>query len=572
MSDKVATFQLTVKQTEDEKEVYLHASARMVPANLAPEINRDFIVNLLANNDFGNYQLKEDDLDAVVVALNDQLEEILVEQQANEVKFDTHTIAYAVDAEAHVEVPDDKLTARLVIKPAKGGRSITVEQAKKLLEEAGVTYGIDEEKITTLIAGSYTATTDTVSGDVAFALAPVDGDDAYFEPLVATANERILKPRLREDGTVDMLDLGDMPTVKVGSHLMRKHPPTDGEKGINVNWEFIAPKKGIDKQLKPGTGTELSNDDPNLLVAAINGQPNLLNNTMKVDDAVQVTAVDISTGNMVLDANLLVKGDIAEGLKVRCEGDVTVGGVIESADVIAKGNIIVGKGIIGKPHFDSKDRKYSCRVEAGGDICAMFASYAKLRTSSDIHIAEQLLHCDTDAKGVVTVGNEKTVGSQIVGGITRSNEGVKTDILGASAGVPTQLDLTGRLKLKQMELSCIHSIIAGKEKMYQTMMDAMSKFAALPSTPARQQHMVKIKNTIDYLKAEVDKAEELGTQVKAEMNELSGGVRIKAKRKIHPNVMLKIGHNTFKNSREREAGDLLFEDGEIKYRTMQAKD
>jgi uncharacterized protein (DUF342 family) len=202
----------------------------------------------------------------------------------------------------------------------------------------------------------------------------------------------------------------------------------------------------------------------------------------------------------------------------------------------------------------------------------MFASYAKLRTSSDIHIAEQLLHCDTDAKGVVTVGNEKTVGSQIVGGITRSNEGVKTDILGASAGVPTQLDLTGRLKLKQMELSCIHSIIAGKEKMYQTMMDAMSKFAALPSTPARQQHMVKIKNTIDYLKAEVDKAEELGTQVKAEMNELSGGVRIKAKRKIHPNVMLKIGHNTFKNSREREAGGLLFEDGEIKYRTMQAKD
>ena len=106
----------------------------------------------------------------------------------------------------------------------------------------------------------------------------------------------MLKPRLRDDGTVDMRDLGDVPTVKAGEKLMRKHPPTDGEKGIDVTWGLLAPKKGIDKPLKASRGSQVSDDDPELLVAAISGQPNLSENAMSmtVDDAVKVKAVDIS--------------------------------------------------------------------------------------------------------------------------------------------------------------------------------------------------------------------------------------------------------------------------------------
>lgn len=571
MTDKVATFQLTVKRTDDGREVFIHAAARMVSASLAPTLDQTFIKNLLDTNDCGKFERDDDAIDELVTALADTLAQITTEEDAEGVEFDTNSIATAVDARADIEVSSDKMTATLKITPAKGGEDLTLDSAKAVLDEAGVTYGIDEKRINQLLEQAKVTTEDSVEDQVAFGLEPVDGEDAQFIPLVPTANERILKPRVREDGTVDMHDLGDLPTVKEGTHLMRKEPPTDGEKGIDVSWEFVAPKKGIDKTLKPGSGTRISDEDQNLLIAAISGQPNLLDNTMKVDDAVQVKAVDLQTGNMILDANLIVKGDIGEGMKVESEGDITVGGVIESAQVKARGNIIVGKGIIGRPHSD-KGADYTAHVQADGDISAMFASYAKLRTKKDLHIAEQLLHCDTYVEGEITVGNEKTVGSQIVGGITRASEGIKVDILGTSAGVATSLDLSGRLLLKQMEISCNHSIIAGREKVTQTMIDALSKFSTLPSTPARQEHIAKIKNTITHLKDQLEKSSALDEQLKQELKELCQGVQVKVKKKIQPNVSLRVGHHVFKTSRERESGQLYFKDDEIKYRPANESD
>jgi len=559
------TFLLELKQSEDQREVYVTATARMVAKSLAPEINATFIRELLNRGGFALYKVKETDVDELVTVLNETLEQIQAEEDTEDLSFDTNCIAEAVDAEATVTVPSDKLSAVVTVTPAMGGKSITFEDVEALLEEEKVSYGLDNDKLKALLLESEETESEQVSAKVAFALMPIDGRDAEFIPLVPTANERILKPQLREDGTVDMHDLGDLPTVRAGRVLMRKEPPTKGEQGINVFWEFIPPKSGKDHAFKPGTGTGINPENDAELIALISGQPNLLPSGMKVDDAVQVKAVDLHTGNMVLDANLLVKGNIGEGMKVRCEGDITVGGVIESADVKAKGNIIIGKGIIGRPHYDKKDTEFSSNVVAEGDIFAMFASYSKLKTTGDLHVAEQLLHCDVTSEGKVTVGNEKTVGSQIVGGVTRAQSGIETDILGASAGVKTQLDMSGLLSLKQHEISCNHSIIADKEGMLNNMRDAASKFMTLPSTPARQEHIEKIKNTINFLHSEVVEAQERNEKLKQEEDELRHSIQIIVNKKMQPNVSLKLGSAVFNTTRARESGRLYYEKGEIKY-------
>ena len=157
MTEKVSTFQISFKETFDQKEVYIHASARMVPESLAPEINREHILNLLDMNDYGSHHHNLETIDQIVKALNEQLEDIVVEQQAEEIAFDTDTIAYRIDSEASISVPADKLTAKLIIKPAKGGAPLSMEQAKKLLEEAGVTYGVSEQAINDLIQESTTS-------------------------------------------------------------------------------------------------------------------------------------------------------------------------------------------------------------------------------------------------------------------------------------------------------------------------------------------------------------------------------------------------------------------------------
>ncbi|MFT5452981.1 MAG: hypothetical protein ACI9N9_002479, partial [Enterobacterales bacterium] len=486
---------------------------------------------------------------------------------------ESDSIAEAIDATAEVEINDTKLEAILSISASEGGREISLNEAEGLLEKAGVTYGIDNSKIEELLeVARKSPPGETSSAGVAFALMPVTGDDAHFLPLIDTANERILKPRLREDGSVNMLDLGDMPTVKIGAELLRKVPLTDGEKGIDVCWGFIAPEPGKDFDFKPGKGTEISNQDELLLISTISGQPNLLPRGMKVDDAIKVKAVDLSTGHITTDANLIVKGDIGEGMKVRCEGDITVGGVIESADVIAKGNIIVGKGILGRTaeHAHSA-AELSVSIKTGGTIFAMFASYASLKAKGGIMIAEQLLHCDATSESQIIVGNEKTVGSQIVGGITRSSVSIETDILGASAGVLTSLDLSGPFNVKSYELSCNRSIVNGKSAVLNNMRNAYSKFMAIPMTDARKGHIDKIKNTIKFLENEIEELSHQEDRINEESEEICRDLRVIAKRKIQTNVVLKIAKSKFKSTRAREAGELYYADKEIHYEPVANK-
>ena len=46
----------------------------MVPAAIAPEINREYIITLLESNGYGNYHMDSDKVDEIVKALNEQLE------------------------------------------------------------------------------------------------------------------------------------------------------------------------------------------------------------------------------------------------------------------------------------------------------------------------------------------------------------------------------------------------------------------------------------------------------------------------------------------------------------------
>jgi len=57
MTDKVATFLLKVSTTDDAKEVFLHAEARMVAETVATPIDSAFISNLIDSNGYEKYSI-----------------------------------------------------------------------------------------------------------------------------------------------------------------------------------------------------------------------------------------------------------------------------------------------------------------------------------------------------------------------------------------------------------------------------------------------------------------------------------------------------------------------------------
>jgi len=232
MQDKVATFIIEPILSEDETSVSLRATPHFVEQNALKEISVESIQQLLKNRGYGKFKADTDALTEIVRTLENKTKNIVFEEDAVTEKLVTDTVAQAVDAIGEVKVSDNKMLVDLSVTPAQGGKDFSIKQAMQLLSEVGIEYGVDDEKLTDILSKArLSSQAIPITGPIAIGLDPIKGDDASFEPLVDTANERILKPKLRADGTVDMLDLGDLATVAIDTPLMQKHQPQKGTAG-----------------------------------------------------------------------------------------------------------------------------------------------------------------------------------------------------------------------------------------------------------------------------------------------------------------------------------------------------
>lgn len=148
-----------------------------------------------------------------------------------------------------------------------------------------------------------------------------------------------------------------IPTVEVGEVLAIKTTPAiPGKDGITVTGEVIKAREGKDIPLRTGNGAVLL-DNGTKVIAASAGRPMYKNGQISVVNALVVSNdVDVATGNLHFDGDIIIKGNIADNLKVTAGGDITVYGNIYHADVYAKGNIRVHGSII------------NSRISAGANI------------------------------------------------------------------------------------------------------------------------------------------------------------------------------------------------------------
>ena len=559
---------------EQSRQVSLRVSFRRIEQNTPITNSSNTILDLLEKRGFGNYFIFDDQISLVVNDIAERLEMLQNINDDKDVQFETSVIAEARDATATVAINDDQMQATVILMPARGGKHLDKDWLIAILADNNVVHGIDEQEIfNLLLEARNTESKDAIERLIASGTLPVRGEDTQFIPLVETANERILKPQIRPDGTIDMRELGDLPIVAANEVLMRKQLFTWGEPGTDVLGNDIDAEPGDDFEFATAPGSQINPDNPEELVSVVKGQPNLVKHSMRVDDVVKVKAVDLSTGNLDIDANLMVEGDITECMVVKCTGDITVGGVIESANVEAEGSILVGKGIVGQvPKHKTSEVTLSCSVHAGERIDAVFASYSKLEAQNVVHLDEQLLHCDTTSHGYVNVGNDKTVGSQIVGGITRAKSWVETDVLGSPAGVITRLDLSASYLEMQDQLKNLEKNISSQYDQLSKLRDLYTKMSSQQLSEEQKVQALKLKNTIISLNESI-KREEAESQKQREQTESDLlAIQIKAKRRVNPYVEVKIGARKFNSKRAMESGIIAYSDGNVIFKPENIKD
>lgn len=417
------------------------AELRLIP-NVHGPVTHEDIMRLLSLPEFAALFPLEPAITKTVAKINSLCNQ-------DDGKFELYTtLAERRDGSIAIEISPDKMQASLKLTAAWGGKQIDLPEILTHLKKNNVCMGLSKLKIQALLKQLSTLKPGEVcQSEIAQGKAPVNGLNAVLERKVFLARERLLQPQEREDGSVDMRNLGAMIVVKANDLLMVKHLATEGTPGYNIKGEVLKQKPGKDAVLQAGTGTAFHPRDPNKLIATVPGQPVETRTGMNVDDVLQLKDVDISTGHVTFKGSILITGDVHEGMIVKSSGDITVMGFVDSATLEAEGDVTVSKGIIGR---QIKANEYSTNIYSQGQISAQFVQYSQLVAKGNILVTKQLLHSNTKTAGSLTVSDPSGRRGDLVGGIAHAEKGITAVVIGATAGTKTDVYCAmGQAELKQ---------------------------------------------------------------------------------------------------------------------------
>lgn len=367
----------------------------------------------LAECGYGAYRLNEEALERAVQAGVSASESVVL------------LLAQPVDASVAVEVARDAMQAQVSITPAQGGAPVGEGAVHEALAGTGVVAGIDAAAIAQAVLAQALAPIVVAQG-----VLPVDGEDAEFLELIAAAPDRT--PKVDADGRIDYREhSGGIVLVESGALLMRRKPATPGTPGVTVLGKALAPRPGRDEPFAAQlSGAVVSEQDPNLLVAAMTGQPVLVRAGVMVEPVLRLPEIDIAVGNIHYDGAVHVEGDIGQGMRVEASGDVIVGGAVDGGIVEAGGNIIVKGGVIAR-----------ARLQAACAVDVRFAEVSTMRAGTELVIRQSALECELHALDRIAIGGEVPQRGRLVGGSATAMMSIAAPFIGSPEAGLTRLAL-----------------------------------------------------------------------------------------------------------------------------------
>ena len=321
---------------------------------------------------------------------------------------------------------------------------------------------------------------------------PKEGRDGYVEYKFNT--DPIARPAPKEDGSVDFHALSTVRACGEGQVLAILHKEEHGEIGRDVFGEVKRPKEVKKAGLRHNKDCTLKDDGT--LVSNVDGHVSLIDGVVFVSSVLELENVDVATGDINYEGNLLVNGNICTGYKVNVTGDIEVKGVIEAAEVTAGGQITVAKGINGMEKGV---------IKAGNSVVAKYINSATVESEGMIQ-AELILNSRVSAKDMIRVQGRKGF---ITGGYARAGSVIEARTIGSDMGGDTTIEVgvDPALKARHAKLikenEEIRASLARTEPVLQATIDRIKRGEKLP--PEHIAKMKELNNVIDQQKKTRDK-------------------------------------------------------------------
>jgi uncharacterized protein len=523
------------------------------------------IYDLIQISDYNKLQVNAENIKNAIAEHDSVLKSLQENQQGREIRYQ---ILERIDATIIITIDKDEMEAVAEITAARGGVNLSAKAILDFAKNQGVKKGFCKEDLLSIAQRAANASPgELVKQKIALGIPPRNGNDAQITPLVESAQSRILRPKLRDDGSVDMRDFGDIVCVKIGDPLIKKTPPTLGKQGFTVKGSPLSPAPGNDLELKAGEGTSFSPQDHDLLISTKVGMPRLIENGMEVDEVYQLNNVDISTGNIKFEGCVIIKGDVNEGMKVIASGDVTIGGFVESAIIESGGDITVSGGIIGKKQDVENTAVVDCvmtaRLTAKGKLYAKYCQYSDITCGGDIMIENQLMHCMINTDGKVWVGNLEKANGKLIGGFVSAGQSVSAGIVGATAGSHTIVRFNKIVQLFKEQIAEVDVRLKAENIKTEELRAAENKLKKIPKAQRNEHILHKIHNTYIHHSKLLAQIMEEKQDLEQRLQTYMSSVYIEATDKIYQGVELNIGEFVERTKREYGPSKMLYKERKV---------
>ena len=515
------------------------------------------IHTLVESSAYKNLYVVNGNIKNAIAELKSVLKPLQENHTGREIKYQ---ILERRDAIFAIDIDNDNMSATAEITTALGGKHLSPKEILEAAQAANVCKGFSKDALVKLAErASKEPAGSIVKGEIAHGKLPIDGKDAYIKHLVESAQDRILRPKEREDGSVDMRDLGDIICVKIGDPLAKKIPYTNGIPGYTVTGEILESAPGNDIEIRVGDGTVLSEKNNSILVSTLVGLPRIIENGMEVDSVYYLKNVDVSTGHVRFEGSVIIDGDVGEGMKVSATGDISIGGFVQSATLDAGRDITIGTGIIGKKQeteaLDITKVSMSVNINAGGKVYAKYSQYADI-TCDSLRVETQMMHNIIKVDKTLWVGNKDRANGKLIAGYVSAGESVRAGTIGATAGSFTIITFTDKMNDYVDRIAEIDLSIKSESTQSSELRIAANKLKSLPKEKAKPEMLAKVVSTYKYhtnkiadLLFEKESLEEV-------LQEYMNNVYVEANERVYHGVQVIVGE--FQERSRREYGPSRF--------------
>lgn len=317
-----------------------------------------------------------------------------------------------------VTITKDKLSA-FISPNGKKPEGLTVETLKEYLKARSVVFGLVEDKVLEQYLALEALPIEPFK--VASGIAAVPGKPPEIIYHFDTDPLRI--GTLKEDGTMDWKNRGDIPQVKEGDVLVEKTKGVPGKPGTSVCGKEIQPPRMRNPKLKCGKGAQRAEDGHHIL-AKFAGTPKLsadgkvfVFNMLNIDGD-----IGVETGHLEYEGQIEATGGVQSGYKVKAKGLRTA--EVQDAVIEVDEDLVCHAGM------------YGSTIKVGGSLKASHIHNCTIEVLGELVVEKEIYESTIETNGRCLIVDGKLMDSKI-----DAKKGVYAKDIGSEGSNPCELTI-----------------------------------------------------------------------------------------------------------------------------------